>query len=195
MKIIKEDHCSMVEESVNRILQMRNNGLLLEEPYSPEQYLILLDTHARITYAYLAKIILFGNSTNDANTWLIEALKGHTIPYITATVTTGNKAKLKTVKEAFIKNFFGKNFEDYETQMRNFCSEAEDEVQKGSQEKFHKDAPPHRTIDEAVAIGKKIVISFATKVCELAKRTNEEEVKSILIPYLQQLISQIIAVH
>lgn len=191
--VLKESElCSLITKSVNKVLQTRNNGLLMEEPYSPEPYYILLDTHARIAYVHLAKIFLFGNTTNDANTWLTQALNGHTIPYITSKVTTGNKTKLEKVKEGFIINFFGKNFEDYETQMRNFCTEAETEVQEGSQKRFHRDAPPHRTIDEAVAIGKNVVIAFATKVCELAKNTNEEKVKSILIPYMQQLISQII---
>ncbi len=181
--------CSMVEASVNKILQTRYGSQLLEEPYSPNPYTIVLDTHARIAYVHLAKIFLFGNSTNDANAWLTQALNGHTIPYITSKVTTGDKTKLKKVKEGFIVNFFGKDFEDYESQMRNFCTEAETEVQEGSQKQFHRDAPPHRTVDEAVAIGKNAVIAFATKVCELARSTNEEEVKSILIPYMQKLIA------
>lgn len=189
INITENEICLMIEESVNRILQIKHGGLLLEEPYSPTPYTIVLDTHARIAYVHLAKIFLFGDSTNNANTWLTQALNGHTIPYITSKLTTGDKAKLKKVKEGFIVNFFGKNFEDYETQMRNFCLEAETEVQEGSQKQFHRDAPPHRTIDEAVAIGKNVIMAFATKVCELAKSTNEEEVKSVLIPYMQNLIT------
>ena len=181
-----------IEYETNKILQSKYGRLLLEEPYSPTPYTIVLDTQARITYIHLAKIFLFGNSTNDANTWLTQALNGHTIPYITSKVTTGDKTKMKKIKEGFIVNFFGKNFEDYETQMRNFCSEAETEVQEGSQKMFHRDAPPHRSIDEAVAIGKNVVIAFATKVCELAKSTNEEEVKSVLIPYMQNLIAPLL---
>ena len=190
IRINEIDLCEMVTESVKRVLQ--SQSLLTEEPYSPKPYFILLDTLARIAYFHLAKIFLFGNSTSDANIWLTQAINGHTIPYITATVTTGNKTKKKTIKDAFITNFFGNNFEDYEHQMRNFCIEAEDEVQTGSQEKFHKDAPSHRTIDDAVAIGKSVVFAFATKVVEMSNSTNEDEVKSVLVPYMEEQISSIL---
>ena len=190
IRLTEAELSNMIVESVERVLQSK--GMLNEEPYSPNPYFVLLDTHARIAYIHLAKIFLFGNSTNDANIWLTHALNAHTIPFITSTVTTGNKTKKKTIKEVFITNFFGENFEKYEEQMRNFCEEAETEVQEGCQEKYHQDAPPHRTIENAMAIGKEIVIAFANKVLEIYKCTDIDTAKSILIPFMQEQIKQIL---
>lgn len=192
IRLKESDLAKMVTESVNRYLRLEQKSLLMEMAYSPSDFLVISDTQARLAYIHLAKLLLFGNSTNNANDWLTQAINSHTIPYIAAKVTTGNHTKRNILAKSYWTNLFGDNFEDYEQQMRNFCAEAESEVQEGSQKMYHKDAPPHRTIEEAVSIGKSIIMSFAKKVVELSNTNDSNSIKMVLIPYRQELMKDLL---
>lgn len=163
--------------------------LLMEMPYSPKDFMGNTDVHARIVYEHFAKLLLFGDSTNNASDWTNQILNKHTIPILISKVTGRPRVKTNLIIKGFKTNFFGEKFEDYEEQMANFCAAAEKEVKEGAMRLYNLTITPIRTTTEAVEFGRNIIEGFCDKVVELTNYTDFNEVYDILQPYVRNLLN------
>lgn len=178
----------ITEEQLHYILgSTSDRELLMEMPYSPKDFMGNTDVHARLVYELFDKILLFGDSTNNASDWTNQILNRHTIPILTSKVTGKPRVKTNLIIKGFKTNFFGDNFEDYEEQMSNFCAAAEIEVKEGAMRLYNSTITPIRTTKESVELGRNIIEGFCNKISELTNYTDFNEVYDILQPYVRNL--------
>lgn len=157
-------------------------------PYEQDVFFCLVDTNARNAYVHLAKIFLYGNSTNDANQWINEIVYKFTIPSLLGKVRVNNQARTKLLVRGYIENFFDKNFEDYELYMENFCAIAINEVEEKASKK-QQPIPVHDDIKQSMERGKSILIAYANAVASLSNGTTQEEADRTLQKVLRKKLN------
>ena len=176
----------IVRETTLRILE--GTQLLTEMPYERKVFLTLVDTNAKNAYIHLAKIFLYGNSTNDANKWANEIVNKFTIPFLLGKVHVSNKARTKILVQGYIENLFGENFEDYELHMENFCATAIADVEDKAK-KENLPIPTHNDIKQAMECGRDVLIAYANAVSSLSNGTTQEEANRILQNVLRKKVN------
>lgn len=165
--------------------------LLMEMPYSPSDFLIIVDSYARLYYTHLGKLLLFGDSTNNGSDWLNQIINRHITPLLTSKVTNGKSGLQKAIFKGFRTNFFSDDYSDFDTKMREFCSDASEEVTEGALKMYNKRIVPLRDINNALSIGKAIVIEFNNTIFQICGNiTDKDEIKSILKDKLQELFTE-----
>ena len=167
-RIVKES----IIEVINEI--KGNDSLLLEMPYSRNDYIVVLDTNARNAYIHFGKLFLYKDSTQDANGWVDEIVNKFTVPMLRAKVYVSDKAKEKAILNGYIFNFFGENYEDYQNQMEDFCSQSVYEVEKNAK-KRGLEIPKHDDMKEAIEKGKEIIMSYGNAIKDVLKYNDQEQ--------------------
>ena len=173
IRLTEDELKEIVKGATQQVLEERS--LLTEMPYERNDFVYVVDKDARNAYLHLAKLILYKNSTNDANKWINDIVNNFTIPMLTAKVFVSNKARSKVLCNGYVKNLFGGKFEDYDTQMKNFCIAAIKDMEHTAM-KANLAIPIHDDIGQSMQIGKNIVITYANAVSALTYRTITQEV-------------------
>lgn len=185
---IKESELKyLISTSTKEILE----NILTEMPYERVDFFIFVDTNARNAYIHLAKILLYGNNTNDLNGWINEIVNKFTIPSLLGKVYVSNKARAKVIINGYINNFFDKNFQDYTTQMENFCAVAISDVE-GKAKKNGLQPPIHNEIKTAIENGKNLIVDYANTVSSLASGTTQDQANSLLQETIRNGVDNII---
>lgn len=179
-KIIRLTESELKEVINNAVKQaVEEKVLLTEMPYERNDYVYTVDKNARNAYIHLAKLLLYKNSTNDANKWINDVINNFTLPMLTAKVYVSQKARAKVLCKGYVENLFGKNFEDYDYQMENFCDSAirdmEDEARTEGLSK-----PQHDDINQSVALGKSIIVAYAKEIVKMSNGITQNEANSVL---------------
>lgn len=170
---------------------LKLNKMPIEMPYERSNFFIFVDVNARNAYINIAKILLYGNNTNDLNGWICEIINKFTIPSLLAKVNISNKARVKVIINGYINNFFDKNFQDYTTQMENFCATAIDDVEEKAKKKgLH--PPKHNEIKTSIENGKNLIVDYARAVSILVNGTIQEKANSLLQETIRNGINRII---
>lgn len=143
-------------------------GLLIEMPYERGDYICVVDQHARNAYLHLAKLLLYKNTTNDADAWINDIVNKFTLPMLTAKAFVSTEARARIIYKGYIVNFFGSQFEDYDEQMENFCHSAIRDMEAKAK-KEGTIVPKHDDIKQSISSGKNIIMAYAQ---EIAKITN-----------------------
>ena len=172
IRLTESELKEVVKDATQQVLEER--FLLAEMPYERNDFVYVVDKDARNAYLHLAKLILYKNSTNDANKWVNDIVNIFTIPMLTAKVYVSNKARSKVLCNGYVKNLFGKEFEDYETQMKNFCIGAIKDMEHTAK-KNNLAIPIHDDIGQSMQQGKNIVVVYANVVSTLADSTTTQE--------------------
>mgnify|MGYP003557475917 FL=1 len=179
-KIIRLTESELKEVINNAVKQaVEEKVLLTEMPYERNDYVYTVDKNARNAYIHLAKLLLYKNSTNDANKWINDVINNFTLPMLTAKVYVSQKARAKVLCKGYVENLFGKNFEDYDYQMENFCDSAiRDMEDKARTEGLSK--PLHDDINQSVALGKSIIVAYAKEIVKMSNGITQNEANSVL---------------
>lgn len=179
-KIIRLTESELKEVINNAVKQaVEEKVLLTEMPYERNDYVYTVDKNARNAYIHLAKLLLYKNSTNDANKWINDVINNFTLPMLTAKVYVSQKARAKVLCKGYVENLFGKNFEDYDYQMENFCDSAiRDMEDKARTEGLSK--PQHDDINQSVALGKSIIVAYAKEIVKMSNGITQNEANSVL---------------
>lgn len=179
-KIIRLTESELKEVINNAVKQaVEEKVLLTEMPYERNDYVYTVDKNARNAYIHLAKLLLYKNSTNDANKWINDVINNFTLPMLTAKVYVSQKARAKVLCKGYVENLFGKNFEDYDYQMENFCDSAirdmENEARTEGLSKLQ-----HDDINQSVALGKSIIVAYAKEIVKMSNGITQNEANSVL---------------
>ena len=179
-KIIRLTESELKEVINNAVKQaVEEKVLLTEMPYERNDYVYTVDKNARNAYIHLAKLLLYKNSTNDANKWINDVINNFTLPMLTAKVYVSQKARAKVLCKGYVENLFGKNFEDYDYQMENFCDSAiRDMENEARTEGLSK--PQHDDINQSVALGKSIIVAYAKEIVKMSNGITQNEANSVL---------------
>lgn len=177
----------IIEETVRKALLEK--GMLLEMAFSPKEYASQCGVESYIIYFHLGKLFLFGNSTRNAEDWVNQIIDKHLIPIVTAKYTGGIRSKSKMFNNGFVKYYFGENYVDYEEKMTEICKSAVTEVKEGSMRLYNKEIEPIIEIEEAVNIGKNVIIEFVNKAISQLGVMEHENVRSVLKPFLKSLLT------
>mgnify|MGYP003408728320 CR=1 FL=1 len=179
-KIIRLTESELKEVINNAVKQaVEEKVLLTEMPYERNDYVYTVDKNARNAYIHLAKLLLYKNSTNDANKWINDVINNFTLPMLTAKVYVSQKARAKVLCKGYVENLFGKNFEDYDYQMENFCDSAiRDMENEARTEGLSK--PQHDDINQSVALGKSIIVAYAKEIVKMSNGVKQNEANSVL---------------
>lgn len=179
-KIIRLTESELKEVINNAVKQaVEEKVLLTEMPYERNDYVYTVDKNARNAYIHLAKLLLYKNSTNAANKWINDVINNFTLPMLTAKVYVNQKARAKVLCKGYVENLFGKNFEDYDYQMENFCDSAiRDMENEARTEGLSK--PQHDDINQSVALGKSIIVAYAKEIVKMSNGITQNEANSVL---------------
>lgn len=173
----KDDIKNIVTETLKEIKEQ--NSLLLEMPYSRNDYIVIVDANARNAYIHFGKLFLYKNTTQNANSWINEIVNKFTVPMLTAKVHVGDNAKAKVLINGYIVNFFGENYEDYMEQMEDFCSQSIYEMESHAQINGMA-IPEHDEIKETIEKGEEIIIAYGNAIKDILKNGDEVEAKQTL---------------
>ena len=185
---IKESELkSLISTATKEIL----GNMLTEMPYERSDFFIFVDINPRNAYIHLAKILLYGNNTNDLNGWINEIVNKFTIPSLLGKVYVSNKARAKVIINGYINNFFDKNFQDYTTQMENFCAATINDIE-GKAKKNGLQLPIHNEIKTAIENGKNLIVDYANSVSSLASGTTPAQANSLLQDTIRNGVDNII---
>ena len=171
IRLTENELKEIVKDATQQVLEER--FLLTEMPYERNDFVYVVDKDARNAYLHLAKLILYKNSTNDANKWINDIVNNFTIPMLTAKVYVTQKARSKVLWNGYVENLFGKRFEDYDTQMKNFCTAAIKDMKYKAQ-KAKLTLPIHDDIEQSMQIGKNILIAYTDAISTLINGTTQE---------------------
>lgn len=171
IRLTEEELREVVKDATVTILEER--CLLTEMPYERNDFLYMVDKDARNAYIHLAKLLLYNNTTNDANKWINDIVNNFTIPMLTAKVYISQKARAKVLINGYINNFFGKDFVDYDYQMEDFCLSAIKDMEDKAK-KVGNNVPPHNDIKQSLILGKSVIIAYASAVAQLTNGTTQE---------------------
>ena len=171
IRLTESELKEVVKNATQQVLEER--FLLTEMPYEKNDFVYVVDKDARNAYLHLAKLILYKNSTNDANKWINDIVNNFTIPMLTAKVYVTQKARSKVLWNGYVENLFGKRFEDYDTQMKNFCTAAIKDMKYKAQ-KAKLTLPIHDDIEQSMQIGKNILIAYTDAISTLINGTTQE---------------------
>lgn len=179
-KIIRLTESELKEVINNAVKQaVEEKVLLTEMPYERNDYVYTVDKNARNAYIHLAKLLLYKNSTTAANKWINDVINNFTLPMLTAKVYVSQKARAKVLCKGYVENLFGKNFEDYDYQMENFCDSAiRDMENEARTEGLSK--PQHDDINQSVALGKSIIVAYAKEIVKMSNGITQNEANSVL---------------
>jgi hypothetical protein len=177
IRLTENELKNVLNDAVKQVLEEK--PLLTEMPYERNDYVYTVDKDARNAYLHLAKLLLYKNSTNDANKWINDIINNFTLPMLTAKVYVSQKARAKVLVKGYIENLFGKDFEDYDYQMENFCNSAiRDMEDKARKEGLS--IPRHDDINQSMALGKGIVVAYAHEVAKMKNGITQTEANAVL---------------
>ena len=165
--------------------------LLNEMPYKRADLLVLADAQARNAYKHIAKLLLYRNSTNDANKWANDIVNNFTLPVLKAKVDIKKDAWVKLMTQCYKTNFFGENFEDYNDAMREFCEEAIRDMEFNAT-KFRQKAPQHYEIDAMLIQGQGIVRNYAQTVIDVVRGKNKQDPHTVLQMSLRESLNTVL---
>lgn len=165
--------------SDEKLIRQNEGVLLTEMPYERSDYVCVLDKHARNAYTHLAKLLLYKNTTNDANGWINDIINNFTLPMLTAKVYISAKARAKVIFKGYIENLFGAEFEDYDEQMENFCYSAIRDME-GKAVKEGYTVPQHDDIKQSISLGKNIIVTYAQSIAKMANGIKQETANATL---------------
>lgn len=170
--VLNESKLSEIVENVTR-QYLEERCLLTEMPYERNDYVVVVDSNARNAYIHLAKLLLYKNTTNDANKWINDIINNFTLPMLTAKVYVSRKARSKVLLNGYIENFFGKDLEDYDYQMRNFCLSAIKDMEEKAK-KNNLRIPAHDDIEQSLTAGKNVIVAYANAISELSNGVEQQ---------------------
>ena len=170
IRLTENELKEIVKDATQQVLEEK--FLLTKMPYERNEYVYLVDKDARNAYLHLAKLILYKNTTNDANKWINDIVNNFTIPMLTSKVYVTPKARSKVLLNGYIKNLFGNNFEDYDYQMMNFCTAGIKDMEDKAK-KMESALPRHDDIEQSMIKGKNVVVAYANAVSELVNGTTQ----------------------
>lgn len=177
IKLNESELKGIVRETVQEVLNER--ALLTEMPYERNDYVYAVEKDARNAYIHIAKLLLYKNTTNDANKWINDIINNFTLPMLTAKTYISTKARAKVLFKGYIENLFGVNFEDYDEQMENFCYTAIRDME-GKAQKEGLAIPRHDDIAQSIALGKNIVMAYAQTISKMVGGIKQEEANETL---------------
>lgn len=167
----------VIKETVQELLNER--VLLTEMPYERSDYVCVIDKHARNAYTHLAKLLLYKNTTNDANGWINDIINNFTLPMLTAKVYISAKARAKVIFKGYIENLFGAEFEDYDEQMENFCYSAIRDMEGKAIKEWYL-VPQHDDVKQSISLGKNIIVAYAKDIAKMANGIKQETANATL---------------
>ena len=72
-------------------------GLLTEMPYACGDYICVVDQHARDAYLHLAKLLLYKDTTHDADACINDIVNKFTLPVLTTKAFVSTEARARTL--------------------------------------------------------------------------------------------------
>lgn len=147
-------------------------GMSTEMPYERGDYICVVDQHARDAYLHLAKLLLYKDTTHNADGWINDIVNKFTLPMLTAKAFVSTEARARIIYKGYIVNFFGSQFEDYDEQMENFCHSAIWDMEAKAK-KEGTIVPKHDDIEQSISSGKNIIVAYAQEIAKITNGTKQ----------------------